>query len=150
MSTDEMDSAAGQSQAADEQQQHSRENGRQQETSNTGNGCLQGNANGTGNGNTSEAGNDETERIAHNLNLNACYQQQDSSGQHIHRNLGASGGMPLYNGSNNQIHYAGLNVSMNNSGGTPTLLDVHKGRPIRLQVKVLVPIHDHPNVSWSR
>lgn len=26
-------------------------------------------------------------------------------------------------------------------------IDVHKGKPIRLQVKVVVPIHDHPNVS---
>lgn len=25
-------------------------------------------------------------------------------------------------------------------------LDVHKGEPIRLQVKVMVPIDDHPNV----
>lgn len=27
-----------------------------------------------------------------------------------------------------------------------TLDDVNKGKPIRLQVKVMVPVHDHPNV----
>ena len=26
------------------------------------------------------------------------------------------------------------------------ILDVHKGRPVRLQVKVMVPVQDHPNV----
>lgn len=26
------------------------------------------------------------------------------------------------------------------------ILDVHKGRPLRLQVKVVVPVNDHPNV----
>ena len=31
-----------------------------------------------------------------------------------------------------------------------TLLDIHKGKPIRLQVKVLVPVHDHPNVSKNQ
>lgn len=27
------------------------------------------------------------------------------------------------------------------------ILDVHKGRPLRLQAKVMVPMQDHPNVS---
>jgi hypothetical protein len=38
----------------------------------------------------------------------------------------------------------------NGTGMSSTLipiLDVHKGRPVRLQVKVMVPVHDHPNVS---
>lgn len=29
------------------------------------------------------------------------------------------------------------------------LLDVHKGRPLRLQAKVLVPVNDHPNVRCN-
>lgn len=27
-----------------------------------------------------------------------------------------------------------------------TVLDVHHGKPVRLQVKVIVPVADHPNV----
>jgi len=28
-----------------------------------------------------------------------------------------------------------------------TVLDVHHGKPVRLQVKVVVPTNDHPNVN---
>lgn len=31
---------------------------------------------------------------------------------------------------------------------TQGLLDIHKGRPIKLQVKVLVPVKDHPNFNF--
>ena len=34
------------------------------------------------------------------------------------------------------------------SGGRKSeFVDVHKGKPIRLKVKVLIPVDDHPNVS---
>lgn len=35
-----------------------------------------------------------------------------------------------------------------NAGPLPvTIVDVHRGKPVRLQVKVLVPTNDHPNVN---
>jgi hypothetical protein len=46
-----------------------------------------------------------------------------------------------------------INTSFYDGNGTGMssalipILDVHKGRPVRLQVKVMVPVHDHPNVS---
>lgn len=36
--------------------------------------------------------------------------------------------------------------SANSTTTNSTFLDVHKGKAIRLRVKVLVPVHDHPNV----
>jgi len=50
-------------------------------------------------------------------------------------------------------HHELINTSFYDGNGTGMssalipILDVHKGRPVRLQVKVMVPVQDHPNVS---
>ncbi|CAG2114571.1 unnamed protein product [Medioppia subpectinata] len=46
----------------------------------------------------------------------------------------------------NTSFYDGNGVGM--SATVTPILDVHKGRPVRLQVKVMVPIHDHPNFNF--
>lgn len=52
-----------------------------------------------------------------------------------------NGGLVLYSPCLDGSSSSSSNCSSNN------FLDVHKGKAIRLRVKVLVPVQDHPNVS---
>ncbi|XP_054152976.1 uncharacterized protein LOC128951736 [Oppia nitens] len=48
----------------------------------------------------------------------------------------------------NTSFYDGNGVSTTQSTTGPIILDVHKGKPVRLQVKVMVPVNDHPNFNF--
>lgn len=53
----------------------------------------------------------------------------------------------LINGINIINNGQQKNIKNNRLNNQSITVDVHKGTPIRLQVKVPVPIDDHPNVS---
>ncbi|RWS16321.1 KH domain-containing: RNA-binding: signal transduction-associated protein 3-like protein [Dinothrombium tinctorium] len=55
---------------------------------------------------------------------------------------------PTYNSQT--LHLMGNDNNVSVEHNQNVMLDVHKGRSIRLHVKVSVPVNDHPNVSKRR
>ena len=46
----------------------------------------------------------------------------------------------------NNVSYSSTNNCINQNPLTTTLIELHKGRSIKLTIKVIVPVKDHPNV----